>query len=814
MACPTTIFQTRLLQLLFFLISGAHALTGQAQGWVGLSASNYAGTNALAVNPSSIADSRYRLYLNVIGGDVNLYNNYLKIDPPYGLLAVVRGKVASRYRDDQGRTIFRDTYLKEDLTGRSKFMTLSGEARLPTIQLALPHQQSVAFGSRVRLYVQANNVSENLTRINHFGLGRADDLGLANQLLKDNRFSANVNGWQEFDATYARVLTPNTTHFFKAGATVKYLVGLAGGYINNEGLGYVVYNSDSIQLRDRHVAYGYTDYRYYARANDFKLANLYNKNRLGRGLGLDLGITYEFRPDHAQYDYAMDGATGLPDQVQNKYRLRVGLAVVDLGRIKYQHQQYVSSSQLTESATVQLGSLDTLSYRNLDHVDALVAQLAGVESRTATFKSSLPRTLNLTADYHLHRHTYVGALWSQSLLSRYAVGARTFSRFTLIPRFEKAKVEVALPLSLGDDYRRFSVGAMVRIGPAFIGSDNLGGVLGLGRVSGYDLYAGVAFALLQRKPLDRDHDAVSDAADQCPDVKGVWEFRGCPDRDGDHVPDVSDNCPDEPGLREFRGCPDRDGDRIIDREDGCPDAPGPLEFQGCPDRDGDRIVDRDDACPDVPGVAEFKGCPDRDADHVPDSSDRCPDAPGDPAHLGCPDTDADGVFDHEDQCVTEPGSAENHGCPPPDGDGDGVPDLTDNCPQTPGPVANQGCPVLTPLELSIVKTAFANLEFEFRRAVIRPSSYPALDDLAQLLEAKATYRLRLTGHTDNVGSAAANLTLSRVRAQAVRDYLVRQGIAPTRFVVEWFGSSQPITSNQTASGRERNRRVEMTLLFD
>ncbi|MBC7448646.1 MAG: OmpA family protein [Hymenobacteraceae bacterium] len=814
MTCPTYIFTKGLLRLLLVVLGGGLPVTVRAQGWVGISASNYAGTNALAVNPSSIADSRYRLYLNVVGGDVNLYNNYLKIDPPYGLLAVVRGKVASRYRDNQGRTIFRDTYLKEDLTGRNKFMTLSGEARLPTLQLALPHQQSVAFGSRVRLYIQASNVSENLTRINHFGLGQADDLGLANQLLKDSRFSANVNGWQEFDATYARVLTPNTTHFFKAGATVKYLVGLGGGYINNEGLGYVVYNSDSIQLRDRHVAYGYTDYRYYARANDFKIVNLYNKKRLGRGLGLDLGVTYEFRPDYQQYDYVMDGKTGLSDPEQNKYRLRLGLAVVDIGRIKYQHPQDVSSSQLTESAPVQLGSLDTLSYRNLDHVDALVAQLAGVERRTSSFKSSLPRTLNLTADYHLRRATYVGMLWSQSLLSRYTIGARTFSRVTLIPRFEKAKVEVALPISLADDYRRFGVGAMVRVGPAFVGSDNLGGVFGLGRVSGYDLYFGVAFALRHHKTPDRDHDGVSDAADQCPDVKGVWEFRGCPDRDGDHVPDTNDDCPDEPGRVEFRGCPDRDGDRIIDRDDACPDAAGPAEFQGCPDRDGDRVIDRNDACPDVAGVAEFKGCPDRDGDHVTDSEDRCPDTPGSVAHLGCPDTDADGVYDHEDQCVMVVGTVENHGCPYPDSDEDGVPDQTDNCPLTPGPVANQGCPVLTPIEVNIVRTAFANLEFAFRRAVIQPSSFSALDDLARLLEAKATYRLRLTGHTDNVGTTAANLTLSRQRAQAVRDYLVRQGIAPTRFVVEWFGPNQPIVSNQTAAGRERNRRVEMTVLID
>ena len=244
------------------------------QSWAGLSASNYGGTQAAAVNPSALADNRYRLYMNVAAGGVNLFNNYLKVNAPYGAWALTVGRVADRYRDGRGNVVFREAYLRESLNGRTKYVTLSGDARLPAVAVALPHGQAVAFGSRVRAYVQLNNVSENLARISHFGLGRADDLGLANLALTDTRFTFNLNAWQEFAGSYARELTPNQRHFWKAGATVKYLVGLGGGFIANDGLGYAVYNSDSIQVRDRNVRYGYTDYRYYARANDFRLGNL------------------------------------------------------------------------------------------------------------------------------------------------------------------------------------------------------------------------------------------------------------------------------------------------------------------------------------------------------------------------------------------------------------------------------------------------------------------------------------------------------------------------------------------------------------
>ncbi len=761
--------------------------TAYGQGWSGIGASNYAGTNALPLNPSSIADSRYRLYINVAGADVNLYNNYLKVNAPYGLWPLAFNNVQNRYRNAEGNVIFRESYLKEDLTGRAKFLTLSAEARLPSVQISLPHGQAVAFSSRVRGYFQVNNVSQNVARLNTFGLGRADDLGLANELLRDSRFSANLNAWQEINGTYARELTPNARHYFKAGITVKYLVGLGAGYINNQGLGYVVYNSDSIQVSDRDVTYGHTDYRYYHPSNGFKRRNLYNKNRLGRGLGLDLGLTYEFRPEYERYNYTMDGEKGLTDPESNKYKLRVGAAIVDLGRIKYAHPAHVSSSRLAPTGTVQIGSLDTLSFHNLDQLDGLVDDLVQVESRTPTFKSRLPHTLNLTADYHLSRNWYVGALWSQSLLSRYAIGVRTFSRAVLVPRFERRRVEVSLPLALADDYRRAAIGAMLRVGPVFLGSDNLGGVFGWGRVSGYDLYAGVAVTLAQHKPRDRDHDGVSDKVDVCPDVPGVWEFKGCPDRDGDHIADSNDDCPDTPGL---------------------------VEFRGCPDRDGDRIIDRDDECPDLAGIPEFRGCPDRDADHVPDAADRCPDVPGDPAHAGCPDTDKDGLFDPDDRCPTVPGPAANGGCPYPDTDGDGVPDPTDKCPNTPGPPGNDGCPVLTPVEVEVLNTAFSNLEFEFKRAVIQPSSFPALRELANLLDKKTTARLLLSGHTDNIGTPEANDKLSRLRATAVKDYLVSQGIAPERFIVEWFGPTRPLDTNETAAGRDRNRRVEMKVLFE
>ena len=73
-------------------------------------------------------------------------------------------------------------------------------------------------------------------------------------------------------------------------------------------------------------------------------------------------------------------------------------------------------------------------------------------------------------------------------------------------------------------------------------------------------------------------------------------------------------------------------------------------------------------------------------------------------------------------------------------------------------------------------------------------------------------KLEIQGHTDNKGSSAANLKLSKNRAEAVKTYLVSKGIDTNRFKTEWFGSKKPIADNNTEVGRQKNRRVELLLV--
>ncbi|MCT8339275.1 OmpA family protein [Flavobacteriaceae bacterium TK19130] len=280
---------------------------------------------------------------------------------------------------------------------------------------------------------------------------------------------------------------------------------------------------------------------------------------------------------------------------------------------------------------------------------------------------------------------------------------------------------------------------------------------------------------------------------------------------------------DSYGIRHFQhsagvvfkfGGKDTDGDGIYDQDDECPETPGLPEFNGCPDTDGDGIEDRNDACPETPGTAEFNGCPDTDGDGIADPQDECPTVAGVAALNGCPDADGDGITDAEDECPNEAGPAANNGCPWPDSDGDGVLDKDDQCPDVAGTVANNGCPEVTVEVINQLNEYSKTILFDYDKASIRQESYEALQNIADIMKEYPNTTFHIEGHTDSRGSDSYNMKLSKERAASVMNYLTTIGIPANRLTSEGYGEERPVATNNTAAGRQQNRRVEISLKKD
>ena len=324
------------------------------------------------------------------------------------------------------------------------------------------------------------------------------------------------------------------------------------------------------------------------------------------------------------------------------------------------------------------------------------------------------------------------------------------------------------------------LGAKAWITPDLVAA--LGAAIGLVQGAGtpdFRLIAGLAYQWQLAKTPDHcdlgpeDIDGYQDD-DRCLDA----------DNDADGILDIDDQCPMVPE--------DKDGDRDAD---GCPE--GPTDE----DRDRDGLLDAQDTCPDAPeDIDTFEdtdGCPDEDNDRdgILDITDACP-------------IHAEDIDDFQDQ----------DGCPDPDNDADGILDTNDKCPMVPenmnGTEDTDGCPdqilIVTCDKLDL---GGESVYFDTDKAIIQARSFPLLDRIVETLK---TYpditRIRIEGHTDSRGSDTYNQDLSQRRVDAVRDYLIGKGTAPTRLEARGYGEIKPIADNMTTEGRAQNRRVEVIVL--
>jgi type IX secretion system PorP/SprF family membrane protein len=114
----------------------------------------------------------------------------------------------------------------------------------------------------------------------------------------------------------------------------------------------------------------------------------------------------------------------------------------------------------------------------------------------------------------------------------------------------------------------------------------------------------------------------------------------------------------------------------------------------------------------------------------------------------------------------------------------------------------------------ILEKATLHFNFEFNSTTLDEETTDYLDELAKALIDNPELKIKLVGHTDNVGSEKFNQRLSLNRAQNLKDYLVEKGVDTTRIAADGKGMKEPLNNNETEEDRARNRRVELTILYD
>ena len=719
------------------------------------------------------------------------------------------------------------------------------------------HTNILGFGFRIKenSYLHIN-VSERISAgVNFsssiFGLNHIRD----GVVLDSVSLGLNALAYTEFAVGFSH----NITRKWSVGGKIKVLVGQADAAVNFDNLAFTT-SLDSLRMT------GNGTMRMAAPLNwsslptnpeelaDYDASELYSNitnaanttdmvkeviKPAGMGVAFDLGVTYK--------------------PIKN---LQITAAVTDLGFIRW-HRYAKATADV--DATFKGIDLDYSDYGSVNHfdddklVDDVTNELEGYlnEIKVNDIEKGFPYINMLTANLNV-------GIDANFWKNRVGVGVYSHTRFHNSYITEEVTLGAALRpvnwFNLAASYSFLNghwsnIGAALSIAPydglmLTVATDYIPTSYAKAsaekislpyKTSGVNVMFGLAIvAGTNKKDKDKDKDGVWDKLDVCPNtpLNVIVTELGCPvDNDGDGVADYLDECPHTPsaayGFIDSVGCPiDTDGDGVPDYRDECPNTPreayGYLAVTGCPlDSDGDGVYDYLDQCPNTPaaayGMVDTLGCPiDSDGDGVYDYLDLCPDTPEEARGMvdqnGCPlDTDKDGVYDYMDECPETPAVARNFvdsvGCFL-DTDGDGVYDYEDQCPTIAGVKENMGCPEIKREIRNLLKKAMSGIQFENAKATIKPNSYKILNDIAKIFIENPTYIVEVQGHTDNVGKYDYNIDLSERRAQAVRTYLINQGVPAERLTAHGYGPDRPIDDNKTKAGRAKNRRVEFNITFE
>lgn len=468
----------KLLALSFCLSCSAFA---NAQDFLGIRTSNYAGVSSVFYNPANIADSRHRWDFNLVSAGATIGNDK-----------------ATFKLSDLGKTLnldsLKDKVFSADAGSSNGFVSAAGYG--PSFFFNLNKKSAIAFTSRARVMANIFDIDGKLANEIMDGAGNTNypySIASAHNML------VNANGWTEFGASYAREILNKGAHYLKGGVSLKYLAGVANASLQINKLNATIdYDAleDDAYLTNSSGTIG-LDFGGVA-VSTLETSDLLKFK--STGFGVDLGFVYEYRPDTSA---AMRNGAGDLRRDLNKYKFRLGVALLDAGSISYERDLDRSGGYTMQIGPSQRFYLRALADAGIDEFkDTLnkypqfFAPVTGMS--TGKYSVSTPATLQVNADYQVHKGFYLNLASQVSLLNSRTKwnSSQYYSSVVLTPRIENSGFGFYLPVSY-NSLTNVTAGASLRLGNFFVGSGSILSAA-LGGSKAADLFIGLHIGSLHK----------------------------------------------------------------------------------------------------------------------------------------------------------------------------------------------------------------------------------------------------------------------------------------------------------------------------
>ena len=428
-----------------------------AQDNLGIAGSTRSPINTVWNNPSTIVDSRAFIDFQLAGLNVFAKND----------LVYLRGGQLSVAHFDTMTTV----PLRKQNTPYTAFIDV--QVGGPSIAFAVK-QHSFAISTSARVVADVRGIPSKAYEWAQNGFDSPDEKNKFNTI-RDVR--VNALAWGELGLTYGTIIHREGYSMTQGAITVKRLFGSAGAGVRLDSWTYKIMDNSSIETQEFIGQYGFND----------PTTTPIN----GKGWGADIGITHKVRYKHSE------GYTPHSPCTDGDYRYRVGISLLDVGRINFTQPFYTNNFSQNQSTMWE--DYQGTQADNIGDIDSLINnnfELVKENGYMTKYTMLLPTAISAQADINLISNLYLYGVVTYGVPWLNQLGVQRSGYAGIAPRWESKRFEASLPLSFYQ-YKRPQLGFCMRLNSIIIGSDDLGALLFKKDIYGADVYLSLKYTIFK-----------------------------------------------------------------------------------------------------------------------------------------------------------------------------------------------------------------------------------------------------------------------------------------------------------------------------
>jgi len=462
--------KTILPSILFFIGN----FISHAQERLGITNSNYYSTLAIQLNPSASVDSWTYMQLHIVGVNVFAKTNFAYL-PNFSIRQIASPPEPLRTS-----------------AGNKKFLYLNGSVDALSFVMS---KRTYGFGffTRARTVVDMRRVSYEAASalLNGEGFATVNNRELLGQNFRNAKFSQ--MDWAEYGINFGKMIKRKQNILITAGGNLKYLTGINILYANIKEFN--SYDNDN-------GSFGITSL-------NAKVLRNASRWKAGRGVGMDLGVTYKVMENYVDKYYAN---SRLSNCQYVDYKYKIGLSLRDAGFIKFK-------GGTTDTRVNGSGYFDPY-HSDTSFIAAMQYNFTSKNTYEKPIWASLPTALTGQFDYNFDNFMYLNFTVVKNLVPTGITGVQAPDLISVCPRVEIKQVELALPLSF-QKFRYPMLGFGIRFRSIVFGMDNMFPLFMKRNTNGINLYFNMAISIFTNRACETKRMSVSD----CPSYRKIGKNR-------------------------------------------------------------------------------------------------------------------------------------------------------------------------------------------------------------------------------------------------------------------------------------------------